>query len=33
MHETGPSPKRGHIEARDQIAAVLRHWTTSTDLV
>lgn len=31
MRETGPNPKRVNIEARDQIAAVLRRWTGSDD--
>lgn len=31
MRETGPNPKRVHIEARDQIAEVLRRWTNSPD--
>lgn len=31
MRATGPSPRRVHVQARDQIAAVLRRWTNSPD--
>ncbi|WP_331765178.1 hypothetical protein [Nocardia sp. NBC_01388] len=31
MRATGPNPKRVHLEARDQMAAVLRRWVDSTD--
>lgn len=31
MRATGPNPKRVHIEARDQMAAVLRRWVDSPD--
>lgn len=31
MRETGPNPKRVHLEARDRIAAVLRRWVESPD--
>jgi hypothetical protein len=29
--QTGPNPKRVHVDARDQIAAVLRRWTGAPD--
>ncbi|WP_162958774.1 hypothetical protein [Nocardia yunnanensis] len=31
MRATGPSPKRVHIGARDEMAAVLRRWVDSPD--
>ncbi|BCK59466.1 hypothetical protein NWFMUON74_72380 (plasmid) [Nocardia wallacei] len=31
MRATGPNPKRVHVEARDQMAAVLRRWVDSPD--
>lgn len=31
MRATGPTPKRVHIDARDQMAAVLRRWVDSPD--
>lgn len=32
MRATGPHPKRVHVEARDQLAEMLRRWTGSPDL-
>lgn len=29
--QTGPNPKRVHVDARDQMAAVLRRWTGDPD--
>lgn len=31
MRATGPNPKRVHVEARDEMAAVLRRWVDSSD--